>query len=63
MTLSPTILDDIRNKQDLDPSLVRIKKELLEGKCEGFSVSDDGVLKFNGRLCVPKDEELRKKIL
>ena len=63
MTLSPTILDDIRSKQDLDPSLVRIKKELLEGKCEGFSVSDDGALKFKGRLCVPKDEELRKKIL
>ena len=63
MTLSPTILEDIRSKQDLDPSLARIKKDMLEGKCEGFTASDDGVLKFKGRLCVPKDEELRKKIL
>ncbi|GMN31023.1 hypothetical protein TIFTF001_050708 [Ficus carica] len=63
MTMSSTIFDDIRSKQDLDPSLVKIKKEMLEGKCEGFSVSDDGVLKLKGRLCIPKDEELRKKIL
>lgn len=61
MTLSPTILDDIQNKQDLDPSIVRIKREMLEGKCEGFSLFDNRVLKLKGGLCVLKDEELRKK--
>ena len=40
---------------------MRIKKEILEGKCEGFSLYDDGVLKLKGWLCVPKDEELKKK--
>ena len=48
MTLSPTILDDVRSKQDLDPSLVRIKREMLEEKCEGFNLSDDGVLMLKG---------------
>ena len=60
MTLSPTILDDVRSKQDLDPSLVKIKREMLEGKCEGFNLSDDGVLMLKGRICVPKDKELRE---
>ena len=63
MTLTPTIFDDIQSMQYLDPSLVRIKNEVLEGKCEGFNVADDGVLKFKGRLCVPKNDELRRRIL
>ena len=47
----------------MDPSLLKIKEEVLEGKRIDFEVSTDGVLGFKGRLCVPADEELKQKIL
>ena len=62
LTLQPTIFDGMKGAQELDPILVRIK-EVLEGRNTAFSLSQDGILKFNGRLCVPNDEELRKQIL
>ena len=62
MTLTLTIFYDIQSMQCLDSSLVRIKNDVLEAKCEGFSIAD-GVLKFKGWLCALKDDELRRKIL
>ena len=63
LTLQPTIFDGMKGAQELDPILVGIKEEVLEGRNTAFSLSQDGILNFNGRLCVPNDEELRKKIL
>ena len=42
---------------------MRIEEEVLEGTNTAFSLSQDGILNFNGRLCVHNDEELRKQIL
>ena len=63
LTLQPTIFDGMKGAQELDPILVGIKEEVLEGRNTAFSLSQDGILNFNGRLCVPNDEELRKQIL
>ncbi|KAL5564092.1 hypothetical protein UlMin_027256 [Ulmus minor] len=63
LTLQPTIFDGIKGGQELDPSLFKIKKEVLEGKHTDFEVYADGVLGFKGRLCVPADEELKQKIM
>ena len=61
--LQPTIFDGIKGGQELDPLLLKIKEEILEGKRTDFKVSVDGVLGFNGRLCVPANEELKQQIL
>ena len=63
LTLQPTILDGIKGGQELDPSLFKIKKEVLEGKRTDFEVSVDEVLGFKGRLCVPTYEELKQQIM
>ena len=63
LTLQPTIFDGMKGAQEFDPILVGIKEEVLEGRNTAFSLSQDGILNFNGRLCVPNDEELRKQIL
>ena len=55
LTLQPTILGEIKETQELDPSLVRIRKEVMEGKETNFGVSDEGILHFKGRLCVPRN--------
>ena len=40
LTLVPAILEDIGTKQDQDPELLKIKKEVLKGKSTSFHISD-----------------------
>ncbi|KAK1679753.1 hypothetical protein QYE76_040601 [Lolium multiflorum] len=43
-------------------SIDGIKTQIAAGKAPGFTV-DEGVLWYNGRLCVPSDSELKQVIL
>ncbi|KAL5546340.1 hypothetical protein UlMin_006027 [Ulmus minor] len=63
LTLQPTIFYGIKGSQELDPTLVKLKEEVREGKNNEFQISSDGILHFKGRLCIPKDPELREQIL
>ena len=63
LTRQPTILEHMKSSQESDPTLVKIKEEVLEGKEMVFSLVEDGTLLYKGRICVPKDEEMRKQIL
>ena len=63
LTLQPTIFDGIKGSQELDPTLVRLKEEVREGRNTEFQLSSDGILQFKGRLCIPKDPELRNQIM
>ncbi|KAL5556030.1 hypothetical protein UlMin_038266 [Ulmus minor] len=63
LTLQPTIFDGIKGSQELDPTLVKLKEEVQEGKNKEFQISSDGILHFKGRLCIPRDPELREQIL
>lgn len=36
---------------------------VLEGKMPGFSIDDDGVLRFENRLCVPNTEAVKREIV
>ena len=53
----------MKGAQELDPDLVKITNEVREGKETTFTLSEDGILHLDGRLCVPNDEEMRKQIL
>ena len=63
MTITPTIFDNLLEKQTSDQSLQRIKQEPLEGKNDGFRIADNGILYLRDRLCIPGDIELRRRIL
>lgn len=60
LVVRPMIRDRIREAQKDDPFLCKMK---LEGTIQGFALANDGTLVFEGRLCVPKNEELRREIL
>ena len=55
LTLQLTIFDGIKGAQELDPQLLKLKEQVLEGKNVEFSVSTDEILHFKGRLCIPDD--------
>ena len=60
----PTLVDQIRGKQMQDEELVKEVNKIMNGEIgENFCISQDGVLKMKGRVCVPDVEDLRKLIL
>ncbi|WMV13676.1 hypothetical protein MTR67_007061 [Solanum verrucosum] len=47
-----SFLMDVKSKQSLDPILVELKEAVLKKSVEAFSQGGDGVLRYQGRLCV-----------
>ena len=62
LTVQSSLVEEIRLNQESDPELEGIKQNLEKGKSPGFIVHEDRTLRFQNRLCVPKNEGLRKQI-
>ncbi|WMV50558.1 hypothetical protein MTR67_043943 [Solanum verrucosum] len=56
-------LADVKAKQCLDPILVELKEVVLKKSVKDFSQGGDGVIRYQGRLCVPNVNDLREQIL
>ncbi|WVZ87827.1 LOW QUALITY PROTEIN: hypothetical protein U9M48_034403 [Paspalum notatum var. saurae] len=63
LIIEPTIKDQIIVAQKQDKSMAHIREGLDEKKRACFTLDEQGVLWFKNCLVVPKDMELRKKIL
>ena len=63
LTISSDFLDSIRERQSLDAGLNRVKEQLESDEVRDFTLGDDGILRFQGRVCVPDDVEVKKLIL
>lgn len=58
-----TLRDQIKEAQDKDTYLQKIKAEVGTKKGVRFEVFGDKTLTFKGRLYVSKDEKIRNEIL
>lgn len=54
---------DVKTKKGLDPILVVFKEEALKKSIEAFSQGGDGVVRYQGHLCVPNMDDLMEQIL
>ena len=63
MEVTPTLEDEIRKAQPNDPVLEKHARRMLAGQTSDFSKDQQGTLRFHGRICVPRQEDLRKRIL
>ncbi|WMV41422.1 hypothetical protein MTR67_034807 [Solanum verrucosum] len=54
---------DVKEKKGFDPTLVELKEFMLRKSLEAFSQGGDGVLRYQGHLCVPNVDDLREQIL
>jgi len=61
--VSCSLESQIIELQKTDPSIFHIKRKMKEQDTKHFRVDEKGVLWFDDRLVVPKDHELRNKIL
>ncbi|RVW97780.1 Transposon Ty3-I Gag-Pol polyprotein [Vitis vinifera] len=53
----------IKTLQKNDSRLVQVIEEVKRGSKPDFVLSDDEILRFGTRLCVPNDEDLRRELL
>ena len=65
LTATPTLEEKIRDAQLHDPSIKKIKENIILGtpKYMCFSLDNKGTVLFEGRIVVPKLESLRELIL
>jgi hypothetical protein len=58
-----TLFDQIKEAQKDHESIEGIKRRMGREEVPGFLIDQQGVLWYNGRLCVPNIEELKQLIL
>ena len=63
LEIHSTIRDEIIAAQKSDKGMTLLRKKISETKVPNFRQDTNGTLWFNNRLVVPKDCELRRKIL
>ena len=58
-----SFLDKIKGKQFTDEKLSRIRDMVLRGEAKKSIIDEEGVLRINGRVCVPRVDNLIHTIL
>ena len=58
-----SLVVEVKSKQHLDSLLMELKESVLNKYNESFSQRGDGVLRYQGRLCVPNVDDLRRQIM
>ena len=53
-------METIKEWQEVDPYLNKVKKEIEEGKRIDFEISD--LVKFSGRIFIPGNKEIKKLV-
>src|SRR3954462_5980436 len=53
--LHPTLISQIKEAQKGNASIDGIKRRIGTGKVPGFTLDEEGVVGYKGRLCVPAD--------
>ncbi|WMV54654.1 hypothetical protein MTR67_048039 [Solanum verrucosum] len=54
---------EVKEKQDQDPILLKLKANVHKQKVLAFEQGGDSVLRYQGRLCVPRVDELQERIM
>ncbi|KAH0698695.1 hypothetical protein KY284_012910 [Solanum tuberosum] len=58
-----SLVSEVKEKHDQDPILLELKANVHKQKVMAFEQWEDGVLRYQGRLCVPMVDELQEKIM
>ncbi|OMP06578.1 reverse transcriptase [Corchorus capsularis] len=59
----PTLTDKIKERQQNDDKLMEEFRKLWSGEATEYRIRNDGILLFKERICIPKDDVIRKAIL
>ncbi|XP_070054171.1 uncharacterized protein [Nicotiana tomentosiformis] len=62
-TAKSSFVTEVKERQHEDPELIKLRESIPQQRQPLFERTGDGVLRYQGRLCVPSVGELRAKIL
>nr|XP_016498253.1 PREDICTED: uncharacterized protein LOC107817002 [Nicotiana tabacum] len=62
-TAKSSFVTKVKERQHEDPELIKLRESIPQQRQPLFELTGDGVLRYQGRLCVPIVGELRAKIL
>jgi len=54
---------EIKEVQEKDEFIQRVKNKIKDSKTSNFNMKEDDIVRFHDRVCVPNDEELKRRIL
>jgi hypothetical protein len=60
LEIKPILLEDIRMGQEKDEEIIQIKERANKGQALGFDTISDGLFRYQNRVCVSNNEEIRK---
>ena len=63
LTISSDFLNLVKERQLLDVSLKRMVEQLRSDEAKDFALGNNGILRFQGRVCIPDDTEVKRLIL
>jgi hypothetical protein len=63
LEIKSTLLYDIHMAQEKMKRSFELRRESIKGRVLGFGTTSDGLFKYQNRVYVPNDEEIKKKIL
>ena len=63
MEYQPSLIEEIYKKQETCSMIQNMCQKVHQGEAPGFEIREYGILRLHGRICVPRDQELRQKIL
>jgi len=63
LTISSDFLSSVRERQLLDASLNRVRERLGSDEAKDFVLGNGGILRFQSRICIPDDVEVKRLIL
>ncbi|KAH0633358.1 hypothetical protein KY284_036144 [Solanum tuberosum] len=58
-----SLVSEVKEKQDKDPICLELKENVHKQKVMAFEQGGDGVLRYQGRLCVPWVDEPQERII
>ena len=58
-----SLVVEVKSKHYLDPLLMQLKELVSRKLNESFSHGENDVIRYQGRLCVPSVDDLRRKLL
>ncbi|KAH0730162.1 hypothetical protein KY289_001350 [Solanum tuberosum] len=58
-----SLVSEVKEKQNQDPILLELKENVHKQKILAFKQGGEGILRYQGRLCVPRVDELQERIM
>ena len=57
------VVSEVKDNQDQDPILLYVKENIQKQRILAYEQGGDGVLKYQGRISLPREDELQERIM